>query len=83
MHNIALIAALEGTRHQVTTDWLAIMAMLKSRNMSDDAIKIVYNDLCAGLRVTTRGVTLAKATLQDLDKKVIKQIDDAQEDLLF
>ena len=64
MHNIALIAALEGTRHQVTTDWFAIMAMLKTRNRSDDAIELVYNDLCAGLRVTTRGLTLAKAIEQ-------------------
>ena len=47
------------------------MAMLKGRNMSDDAIKIVYNDLCAGLRVTTRGVTLAKAMDSDLDKSNI------------
>ncbi|WP_350979029.1 hypothetical protein [Shewanella sp. AC34-MNA-CIBAN-0136] len=79
MHNIALIAALEGTRHQVTTDWFAIMAMLKTRNMSDDAIKIVYDDLCAGLRVTTRGLTLAKAMNKDLDKNIIKQSDDPQD----
>ncbi|WP_175405873.1 MULTISPECIES: hypothetical protein [Shewanella] len=81
MHNISLIAALEGTRHQVTTDWHAIMAMLKTRNMSDDAIKIVYNDLCAGLRVTTRGVTLAKAISSELDKSIIKRNDDAQDTL--
>ena len=72
MHNIALIAALEGTRHQVTTDWFAIMAMLKTRNMSDDAIEIVYNDLCAGLRVTTRGLTLAKAVEKPLTENVVK-----------
>ncbi|AZG74549.1 hypothetical protein [Shewanella livingstonensis] len=71
MHNIALIAALEGTQHQVTTDWFAIMAMLKTRNMSDDAIKIVYNDLRAGLRVTTRGVTLAKAMDSELDESAV------------
>ncbi|GGQ20035.1 hypothetical protein [Shewanella litoralis] len=72
MHNIALIAALEGTRHQVTTDWFAIMAMLKTRNMSDDAIEIVYNDLCAGLRVTTRGLTLAKAVEKPLTENIVK-----------
>ncbi|MCT8985452.1 hypothetical protein [Shewanella phaeophyticola] len=72
MHNIALIAALEGTRHQVTTDWFAIMAMLKQRNMSDDAISIVYNDLCAGLRVTTRGLTLAKMTEKLKDQTILK-----------
>ncbi|GGP97377.1 hypothetical protein [Shewanella ulleungensis] len=72
MHNIALIAALEGTRHQVTTDWFAIMAMLKTRNMSDDAIEIVYNDLCAGLRVTTRGLTLAKAVEKQQNENIVK-----------
>ena len=72
MHNIALIAALEGTRHQVTTDWFAIMAMLKTRNMSDDAIEIVYNDLCAGLRVTTRGLTLAKAVEKQQNEDIVK-----------
>ncbi|GGP52080.1 hypothetical protein GCM10009347_18850 [Shewanella algicola] len=72
MNNIALIAALEGTRHQVTTDWLAIMAMLKQRNMSDDAIEIVYNDLCAGLRVTTRGLTLAKAVEKQQNENIVK-----------
>lgn len=72
MHNIALIAALEGTRHQVTTDWFAIMAMLKTRNMSDDAIELVYNDLCAGVRVTTRGLTLAKAIDKQQNGSVVK-----------
>ena len=72
MQNISLIAALEGTRHQVTTDWFAIMAMLKTRNMSDDAIKIVYNDLCAGLRVTTRGLTLARVNENAFDEQIIK-----------
>ncbi|GGB56638.1 hypothetical protein K8B83_19720 [Shewanella inventionis] len=72
MHNIALIAALEGTRHQVTTDWFAIMAMLKTRNMSDDAIELVYNDLCAGVRVTTRGLTLAKAIDKQQNESVVK-----------
>jgi hypothetical protein len=72
VHNIALIAALEGTRHQVTTDWFAIMAMLKTRNMSDDAIEIVYNDLCAGLRVTTRGLTLAKAVEKQQNENIVK-----------
>nr|WP_283108093.1 hypothetical protein [Shewanella ulleungensis] len=67
-----MIAALEGTRHQVTTDWFAIMAMLKTRNMSDDAIEIVYNDLCAGLRVTTRGLTLAKAVEKQQNENIVK-----------
>nr|WP_283104413.1 hypothetical protein [Shewanella inventionis] len=67
-----MIAALEGTRHQVTTDWFAIMAMLKTRNMSDDAIELVYNDLCAGVRVTTRGLTLAKAIDKQQNESVVK-----------
>jgi hypothetical protein len=72
VHNLVLTAALEGTQHQVTTDWFAIMAMLKTRNMSEEAITIVYNDLYAGLRVTTRGVTLAKVTDEGLNNNILK-----------
>ncbi|UJF22866.1 hypothetical protein [Shewanella sp. OMA3-2] len=72
MQNILLIAALEGTQHQVSTDWFAIVAMLKARELSEDEINRVYNELCAGLRVTTRGVTLAKQSANELNKKIIK-----------
>ncbi|MCW3173185.1 hypothetical protein [Shewanella subflava] len=73
MQNIPLIAALEGTQHKVSTDWFAIMAMLKTRELSEDDINNVYNELCAGLRVTTRGLTLSKLSADDLNDKIIKQ----------
>lgn len=81
MQNILLIAALEGTQHQVSTDWFAIVAMLKARELSDDEINRVYNELCAGLRVTTRGVTLAKQSISEMNKKIIKQSEN--KDLLM
>lgn len=72
MQNILLIAALEGTQQQVSTDWFAIVAMLEARELSGDEINRIYNELCAGLRVTTRGVTLAKPSASETNKEIIK-----------
>lgn len=76
MQNIPLIAALEGTQHKVNTDWFAIMAMLKSKEMSDQDVQNVYNELCAGLRVTTRGVTLSKMNNNNNNEQIIKSSGD-------
>lgn len=76
MQNIPLIAALEGTQHKVNTDWFAIMAMLKSKEMSDEDVQNVYNELCAGLRVTTRGVTLSKMNDNHNNEQIIKSSGD-------
>ncbi|WP_394131222.1 hypothetical protein [Shewanella maritima] len=76
MQNIALTAALEGTQHEAKTDWFAIKAMLESKDMSADDIRIVYNELCAGLIVTTRGLTLSKVAATDNQTEVIKPTDD-------
>ena len=76
MQNIPLIAALEGTQHKVNTDWFAIMAMLKTKEMSDEDVQNVYNELCAGLRVTTRGVTLSKVSEDNNSEQIIKSSGD-------
>lgn len=82
MQNIALTAALEGTQHEVTTDWFAIKAMLETREMTAEDIQNVYNELCAGLIVTTRGLTLSKRAETDNQTEIIKPSSDA-DDLLI
>lgn len=72
MQNITLIAALEGTQHKVTTDWFAIMAMLKTREVSEEEVLRIYNELCAGLRISTRGVTLWKVSGDDAEQPLFK-----------
>ncbi|MCL1141253.1 hypothetical protein [Shewanella gaetbuli] len=81
MQNLPLIAALEGTQHKVNTDWFAIMAMLKTRDLSEEEINNIYNELCAGLRVTTRGVTLCKQSGDDQNEQIIKSTEN--KDLLI
>ncbi|MBR9729390.1 hypothetical protein ACFOD0_15130 [Shewanella intestini] len=82
MQNIALKAALEGTQHEVKTDWFAIKAMLETREMSGLDVQNVYNDLCAGLIVTTRGLTLSKISDDDNGIDAIKDAGDT-DDLLI
>ncbi|WP_442800710.1 hypothetical protein [Shewanella sp. AS16] len=60
MHNIALLVNIEGRINRVETDWLAISAVLSKRELTRDELQALHEELCAGLRVTTRGLTLAK-----------------------
>lgn len=60
MNNISLHVNIEGHTRKVVTDWDAIVSTLKQRNVSAQQLATLYADLCAGLRVTTRGLTLAK-----------------------
>ncbi|WP_394205078.1 hypothetical protein [Shewanella waksmanii] len=60
MKNIPLQVNIEGQASVVKTDWLAIMATLKKRGLENDELMSVYLEVSSGLRVTTRGLTLAK-----------------------
>lgn len=60
MKNIALLVNLEGMPEKVTTDWNAVVATLKKRQVTQEGLMDIYAQLCAGLRVSTRGLTLAK-----------------------
>ncbi|WP_299795954.1 hypothetical protein [uncultured Shewanella sp.] len=60
MKNIPLQVNLEGQTSCVDTDWLAIMATLKKRGLQQDELMSVYVELSSGMRVTTRGLSLAK-----------------------
>ncbi|GIU22017.1 hypothetical protein L2719_01095 [Shewanella schlegeliana] len=62
MKNIPILVHIEGQDSKVNTDWLAIMATLKKRGLERDELEVVYFELCAGMRVTTRGLGLAKVT---------------------
>lgn len=60
MKNIPLKVNIEGQDSFVDTDWLAIMATLKKRGLEQEELLSVYLELTSGMRVTTRGLSLAK-----------------------
>ncbi|WP_298770464.1 hypothetical protein [uncultured Shewanella sp.] len=72
MKNIPLRVNIEGQTSKVNTDWLAIMATLKKRGLEQDELASVYFDLNAGMRVTTRGLSLAKITVTQNLEGIIK-----------
>ncbi|QSX36590.1 hypothetical protein [Shewanella sedimentimangrovi] len=60
MKNIALQVSIEGKTEKITTDWQALSPVLKQRKLTDAELIELYQQLSAGLRVSTRGLTLAK-----------------------
>lgn len=60
MENISLRVNIEGKEEKVATDWYAIMATLKKRGVDYDSLQRIHAELNAGLKVTTRRLTLAK-----------------------
>ncbi|QSX32905.1 hypothetical protein JYB87_14315 [Shewanella avicenniae] len=59
MENISLLVSLEGTQHQVTTDWRSLSATLIKRGIDEMQLAQFHTELRAGLIITTRGLTLA------------------------
>lgn len=72
MKNIALLVNLEGMNEKVTTDWNAVSATLKKRQVTQEALVDIYAQLCAGLKVSTRGLTLAKLNTDMVLDNVIR-----------
>ncbi|MBE7213651.1 hypothetical protein MK852_02005 [Shewanella benthica] len=60
MKNIPLQVNIEGQDCFVDSDWLAIMATLKKRGLEHNELLSLYLELTSGMRVTTRGLSLAK-----------------------
>ncbi|MCH1929518.1 hypothetical protein [Shewanella acanthi] len=60
MENMALRVNIEGRLETVSTDWFAVMATLKKRGVDMDSLQRIHSELNAGLKVTTRRLTLAK-----------------------
>ena len=60
MKNIPLQVNIEGQDSFVDSDWLAIMATLKKRGLEHNELLSLYLELTSGMRVTTRGLSLAK-----------------------
>lgn len=60
MKNLVLHANIEGRQDKVLTDWNAISVILKQRHCSKLDLAQIHSELCAGLLVTTRGLTLAR-----------------------
>ena len=60
MKNIPLQVNIEGQNSKIDTDWLAIMALLKKRGLAQSELSNIYQELSAGMRVTTRGLSLAE-----------------------
>lgn len=59
MENISLLVSLEGTQHQVTTDWRSLATTLEKRGVDGLSLSELHTQLRAGLMITTRGLTLA------------------------
>lgn len=60
MENMALRVNIEGKEEKVDTDWFAIIATLKNRGVDYHSLQRIHAELNAGLKVTTRRLTLAK-----------------------
>ena len=73
MKNIPILVHIEGQDSKVNTDWLAIMATLRKRGLEKDELEVVYFELSAGMRVTTRGLSLAKANPVDPLKDLLHE----------
>ena len=73
MKNIPLQVNIEGQGSKVNTDWLAIMATLKNRGLSQLELASVYCEVNAGMLVTTRGLTLARWTPLESLNGIIKE----------
>ena len=63
MENMALRVNIEGREEKVSTDWFAIMATHQKRGVDYDSLQRIHAELNAGLKVTTRRLTLAKLNL--------------------
>lgn len=59
MKNIPLHVNIESQNNTVSTNWLTIMDTLKKRGVVEHELVSIYQELSAGMRVTTRGLTLA------------------------
>ncbi|MGL5358140.1 MAG: hypothetical protein ACRDBI_00205 [Shewanella sp.] len=82
MENIALRVNIEGKDDKVATDWSAIMATLKKRGVEYDALLKIHAELSAGLKVTTRGLTLAKMNPKMTLAGVIREFQGASRESL-
>ncbi|EGM71689.1 hypothetical protein [Shewanella sp. HN-41] len=82
MENMTLRVNIEGREEKVDTDWFAIMATLKKRGVDCDSLQRIHAELNAGLKVTTRRLTLAKLhqdmNLASIIREVGTYLGDAQ-----
>ena len=67
MENIALQVNIEGMQDKVRTDWNCLADELKTRGMDDVALYQLHTELRAGLRVSTRGLTLSMVSAEPLN----------------
>ncbi len=72
MKNIMLRVSIEGMPEKVLTDWNATCAILKQRHYSPSDLEQLHAELDAGLLVTTRGLTIAKAHVEEEVESFIK-----------
>lgn len=80
MKNIPLQVNIEGQACTVDTDWLAIMATLKKRGLVQSELTNIYLELSAGMRVTTRGLTLAEIKLTATLDGIIRETKSSEDD---
>lgn len=64
MENIVLQVNIEGMQDKVRTDWNSLADNLKKRGMDEVALNQLHTELRAGLRVSTRGLTLSMVSAE-------------------
>ncbi|WP_412501694.1 hypothetical protein [Shewanella chilikensis] len=68
MENIVLQVNIEGMQDKVRTDWNSLADELKTRGMDDVALNQLHTELRAGLRVSTRGLTLSMVSAEPFNE---------------
>ncbi|MCL1037124.1 hypothetical protein L2725_07395 [Shewanella corallii] len=58
MDNIALTVAVEGQSSVMDSDWYSVRRTLAFRGLEQGMLNDVYTQLIAGVKVSTRGLTL-------------------------
>ncbi|WP_260846705.1 hypothetical protein [Shewanella algae] len=69
MENIVLQVNIEGMQDKVRTDWNSLADNLKKRGMDEVALNQLHTELRAGLRVSTRGLTLSMVSAETLMRR--------------
>lgn len=60
MNNIPIRVMVEGKKQSTQSDWSALKAMLAQKHVDCQHLQTIYDELNAGLIVSTRGLTIEK-----------------------
>lgn len=74
MKNIPLKVSIEGQANAVDSDWFAIQPILAQRGLEQDELINLYLELSANLKVSTRGLSLARIKPSSSIDGVIREV---------